>query len=143
MRQKLLSLGISEERFELRGFSQPYLTEYYDIDIALDTFPYPGGGTTCDALYMGVPVIILGDGSHGGNFGISLLKNIGLDACCAASVEEYIEKAALLAGDMELLEALHLGIRNMLMASPVMDKAGYMQELQQGYRLIWQRYLAK
>ena len=143
VRQKLLSLGISEERFELRGFSQPYLTEYYDIDIALDTFPYPGGGTTCDALYMGVPVITLGDGSHGGNFGISLLKNIGLDACCAASVEEYIEKAALLAGDMELLEALHLGIRNMLMASPVMDKAGYMQELQQGYRLIWQRYLAK
>lgn len=143
VRQKLRSLGISEERFELRGFSQPYLTEYYDIDIALDTFPYPGGGTTCDALYMGVPVITLGDGSHGGNFGISLLKNIGLEACCAASSEEYIEKAVLLAGDMELLDVLHLGIRNMLMASPVMDKALYMKELQQGYRLIWQRYLER
>lgn len=59
-RQKLLSLGLPEERFQLRGFSADYLPEYYEMDIALDTFPYPGGGTTCDALYMGVPVVTLG-----------------------------------------------------------------------------------
>lgn len=140
-RHKLEALGIQQERVELRGFSMPYLTEYYEMDIALDTFPYPGGGTTCDALYMGIPVVTLGDGSHGGNFGISLLKNIGLDFCCAYSYEEYVEKAVLMASDSELLDALHLGLRNMMNASPVMDKAVYMRELEQGYMKIWQSYL--
>ena len=137
-RQKLLSLGLSEERFQLRGFSADYLPEYYEMDIALDTFPYPGGGTTCDALYMGVPVVTLGDGSHGGNFGISLLKNIGLDFACSYSVEEYIQKALLLAQDRELLNALHLGLRNMMENSPIMNEQQYMQELEQGYKRIWQ-----
>lgn len=137
-RQKLLSLGLPEERFQLRGFSADYLPEYYEMDIALDTFPYPGGGTTCDALYMGVPVVTLGDGSHGGNFGISLLKNIGLDFACSYSVEEYIQKALLLAQDRELLNALHLGLRNMMENSPIMNEKQYMQELEQGYKRIWQ-----
>lgn len=139
-RQKLLSLGLPEERFQLMGFSADYLPEYYDMDIALDTFPYPGGGTTCDALYMGVPVVTLGDGSHGGNFGISLLKNIGLDFACSYSVEEYIQKALLLAQDRELLNALHLGLRNMMENSPIMDEKQYMQELEQGYKRIWQEF---
>ena len=86
-------------------------------------------------------MVTLGDGSHGGNFGISLLKNIGLDFCCAYSYEEYVEKAVLMASDSELLDALHLGLRNMMNASPVMDKAGYMRELEQGYMKIWQSYL--
>ena len=139
-RQKLLSLGLPEERFQLRGFSADYLPEYYEMDIALDTFPYPGGGTTCDALYMGVPVVTLGDGSHGGNFGISLLKNIGLDFACSYSVEEYIQKALLLAQDKELLNALHLGLRNMMENSPIMNEKQYMQELEQGYKRIWQEF---
>ncbi len=139
-RQKLLSLGLSEERFQLRGFSANYLPEYYEMDIALDTFPYPGGGTTCDALYMGVPVVTLGDGSHGGNFGISLLKNIGLDFACSYSVEEYIQKAILLAQDKELLNVLHLGLRNMMENSPIMNEKQYMQELEQGYKRIWQEF---
>ena len=137
-RQKLLSLGLPEERFQLRGFSADYLLEYYEMDIALDTFPYPGGGTTCDALYMGVPVVTLGDGSHGGNFGISLLKNIGVDFACSYSVEEYIQKSILLAQDKELLNALHLGLRNMMENSPIMNEKQYMQELEQGYKRIWQ-----
>lgn len=141
-RHKLEALGVPQERVELRGFSMPYLTEYYEMDIALDTFPYPGGGTTCDALYMGVPVVTLGDGSHGGNFGVSLLKNVGLDFCCAYDYEEYMEKAVALASDFELLDALHLGLRNMIAASPVMDKEGYMQGLEQGYKKIWQQYMA-
>lgn len=139
-RQKLLSLGLPEERFQLRGFSADYLPEYYEMDIALDTFPYPGGGTTCDALYMGVPVVTLGDGSHGGNFGISLLKNIGMDFACSYSVEEYIQKALLLAQDRELLNALHLGLRNMMENSPIMHEKQYMQELEQGYKRIWQKF---
>ena len=134
-------MGLSEERFQLRGFSGDYLTEYYEMDIALDTFPYPGGGTTCDALYMGVPVITYGDGSHGGNFGVSLLANIGLQDCCAFTAEDYVAKAVLFASDYELLNALHLGLRNMMQQSPVMDQKLYMTELEQAYKEIWQKWL--
>ncbi len=143
MRQKLLALGLSEERFELQAFTLPYLSEYYNVDIALDTFPYPGGGTTCDALYMGVPVVTLGDGSHGGNFGISLLKNIGLEECCTYSVAEYIDRAVLLAGEFQLLDALHKGIRYMMDKSTVIDGRLYMKDLEQAYREIFAKYLAK
>lgn len=141
IRQKLMSLGIEAERLELEGFSMPYLERYYDMDIALDTFPYPGGGTTCDALYMGVPVVTLGDGSEGGNFGISLLKNIGLDECCTYSIEEYIERAVALAQDADLLNVLHSAIRMMMQKSPVMDRQLYMQELEDGYQQIWVQYI--
>ena len=141
MRQKLLALRLPEERFELQPFTLPYLEQYYDIDIALDTFPYPGGGTTCDALYMGVPVITLGDGSHGGNFGISLLKNIGLDECCTYSVQEYIERAVLLASDYDLLEFLHHGLRSMMNSSAVLDSNLYMRDLENGYSEILEKFL--
>lgn len=141
MKNMLLDAGIELDRVELRGFSRDYLREYWDVDIALDTFPYPGGGTTCAALYMGVPVITLGDGSHGGDFGVSILKNIGMEACCSYSVDEYVEKAVLLASDRELLQDLHLQLRNIMEASPLMDKEGYMRDLENNYRKIWQNYL--
>lgn len=141
MKNMLLEADIELDRVELRGFSKDYLREYWDVDIALDTFPYPGGGTTCAALYMGVPVITLGDGSHGGDFGISILKNIGMEACCSYSVDEYVEKVILLASDRELLNELHLQMRNIMEASPLMDKEGYMRDLENNYRKIWQKYL--
>lgn len=141
MKNMLLEAGIGLDRVELRGFSKVYLREYWDVDIALDTFPYPGGATTCAALYMGVPVITLGDGSHGGDFGISILKNIGMEACCSYSVDEYVEKAILLASDWELLHDLHLQLRNIMEASPLMDKESYMRDLENNYRKIWQNYL--
>lgn len=141
MKNMLLAAGIELDRVELRGFSKNYLPEYWDVDIALDTFPYPGGGTTCAALYMGVPVITLGDGSHGGDFGISILKNIGMEACCSYSVQEYIDKAVLLASDWELLDELHRQLRSIMDSSPLMDKEGYMKDLEHHYRIIWQKYL--
>lgn len=140
---RLSKAGIEKERVDLQGYTLPYLNVYWDVDIALDTFPYPGGGTTCDALYMGVPVITLGNGSHGGNFGISLLKNIGLDECCTYTVDEYIERAVLLASDPDLLDALHLGIRNMFEKSPVRDEYGYVRELEDKYKHVFQEYLNK
>ena len=90
---------------------------------------------------MGVPVITLGDGSHGGDFGISILKNIGMEACCSYSVDEYVEKAVLLASDRALLHDLHLQLRNIMEVSPLMDKEGYMRDLENNYRKIWQNYL--
>ena len=131
--QRLDALNFDLSRVELRGISKDYMTEYFDMDIALDTFPYPGGGTTCDALYMGVPVITLMDGSHGGNFGGSILKNVGLEFACAENVNEYVEKAVAIAGDRDLLNALHLGLRNMMLSSKIMDVTGYMKEYEDSF----------
>lgn len=137
--QRLEALHFDLSRIDLRGISKDYMKEYFDMDIALDTFPYPGGGTTCDALYMGVPVITLLNGSHGGNFGGSILKNVGLEFACAKNEDEYVEKVVAIAGDKELLNALHLGIRNMMLNSKVMDVNTYMRE----YEKLLSRILIK
>ena len=130
-----------QKRVELRGFSQDYLGEYLDMDIALDTFPYPGGGTTCDALYMGIPVITLAGNSHGERFGKSLLENIGLSEFVVYSKEAYYELAVALAGDKEIINNLHIGLRHMMEKSPLMDRKLYMDELEAAYREIWQRFV--
>lgn len=129
--QRLEVLQFDLSRVELRGISKDYMKEYFDMDIALDTFPYPGGGTTCDALYMGVPVITLLDGSHGGNFGGSILKNVGLEFLCAGDINEYIEKSVTIARDKDLLNALHLGLRNMFIHSNVMNVEEYMSDYEE------------
>lgn len=130
-----------QNRIELRGFSDDYLGEYLDMDIALDTFPYPGGGTTCDALYMGIPVITLAGNSHGERFGKSLLENIGLSEFVVYDEQAYFDLAVALAGDKEIINNLHIGLRNMMQKSPLMDSNLYMGELEAAYMEIWQRFI--
>lgn len=134
--------GIPLDRVETRGISECYLPEYRDMDIALDTFPYPGGGTTCDALYMGVPMITLRGKSHGERFGSSILENMGLEELCADTVESYVEKAVGLGRDMELVEALYgNNIRIMFRKSPVMNAPLYMGNMEAAYEAVWERYV--
>ena len=73
--KRLTEAGISMESVELEGYTDKYLDAYGRVDIAMDTYPYPGGGTTCDALYMGVPVVSLYGRHHHQRFGYSLLQN--------------------------------------------------------------------
>ena len=138
-RQRLREAGIPLQRVELAGYTADYLEAYARVDIALDTYPYPGGGTTCDALYMGVPVITLAGHRHGARFGCSLLMNIGLAECCASSWEEYIDRAAELAADREKLQDLHRTIRRRMRQSFVMAQGRYMAELEAAYQQIWQQ----
>ena len=139
--ERLAKHGIDLSRVELRGFSRQYLSEYHEVDIALDTFPYPGGGTTCDALWMGVPVVTLIGKTHGERFGYSILANAGLEELCCRSEAEYVERAAALAGDVDTLEALHRNLRRLVEHSTLMDVQGYLEAVEQGYELIWQEYL--
>lgn len=145
--QRLAKFGIDvqseewQDRIELRGFSKDYLHEYLDMDIALDTFPYPGGGTTCDALYMGVPVITLSGDSHGERFGKSLLENIGLSEFVVYTKQAYFDLAVGLAWDKEIINNLHMGLRGMMEKSPLMDSSLYMKELEAAYRKIWCKYV--
>lgn len=132
-----------KERIDLRGFSWDYLNDYLDMDIALDTFPYPGGGTTCDALYMGVPVITLSGDNHGERFGKSLLENIGLSEFVVYDKRSYFDLAVGLASadNKEIINNLHLCLRNMMEKSPLMDRELYMKELETAYQNVWADYV--
>ena len=131
--ERLQAAGIEPARVELRPDTKDYLAEYHDVDIALDTFPYPGGGTTFDALYMGVPVVALKGSSHGSRFGFSILANLGLEELAAQDAAGYIEKAAALAKDQELLCTLHRNLRGMMKNSPLMDAAAYTSAVEDAY----------
>ena len=133
---RLRKLQLPIERIELRSYSADYLREYGDMDIALDTSPYPGGLTTCEALYMGVPVVTLTGNRHGARFGKSFLCNLGLGELVAESPEQYVNIARTLAGDGELLTALRQTLRRMMLASPLMDSRMYMQDVENLYRQI-------
>ena len=142
--RRLEAAGIDLARVKTEGHTAEYLAAYDEVDIALDTFPYPGGGTTCDALYMGVPVVTWAGARHGARFGASILKNLGLaDACCAHTADEYAEKACALAADAASLAVLRRTLRTRMEASPLMDAARYMLHLEAAYEKIWAHKLGE
>lgn len=141
MSVRMLALGYRQEEFELHPGTKYYLDEYNDMDIALDPYPYPGGGTTCEAIYMGVPVVTRYGTRHGSRFGYSLLCNMGLEELTAATEEDYVKIAVNLAESPELLEDLHANLRQIMQASSVMDRAGYVAEVQAAYQDIYQAWL--
>lgn len=138
--KKMEQAGLPMDRIEIRGITKEYLPEYGDIDIVLDTFPYPGGGTTCDALYMGRPVITLCGEHHGSRFGYSIMCNLGMKELVADSETEYIRIAVSLAEDKALLALLHRELRHMLANSPLMDRTGYQQQIEEIWEKIWKKY---
>lgn len=141
MLARIEAAGLSLDRLIYEKDEQKYLQKYYEADIALDTFPYPGGGTTCDALYMGLPVITyVSTDRHNSRFGYSLLKNVGLDELCAFSEEEYIKKAVELANDLERIREYHLTIRRKMEVSPIMNDMIYMGEVEQAYEKIFRAW---
>ena len=133
VKERLKIFGFDLKRIELRGFDANPFAEYADMDIALDTFPYTGGVTTCDALYMGVPVVSLYGSRHGTRFGLSILKNIGLDELAVDSYEEYVNRAVALASDWELLKIFRKNLRLMMKKSPLMDSENYIREIQEAF----------
>ena len=140
-KERIQAAGIDLERVDLETFEKDYVHNYNKADIALDTFPYPGGGTTCDALYMGVPVITLVGERHNSRFGYSLLMNMGLEELCAFSEEEYIQKAVDLANDWDRICDYHLTIRRKMEESPVMNDTIYMGEVEAAYEKIFNAWI--
>ena len=137
VRQRMIDAELDVERVDFEPDELDYLHSYERVDIALDTFPYPGGGTTCDALYMGVPVVTLTGERHGSRFGYSLLTNAGLGELCAFTPDEYVQKAVDLARDLPRLREYHLTIRRKLEESPVMNDAIFMGEIELAYEKIF------
>jgi predicted O-linked N-acetylglucosamine transferase (SPINDLY family) len=119
-----------------------HLGLYDRIDIALDPFPYNGTTTTCEASWMGVPVITLRGDRHAGRVGASLLTQLGLTELIADSVEEYVEIAVALAVDQARLGELHRSLRPRLATSPLGDAAAFARKIESAYRAMWQRWCA-
>ena len=132
--------GIDSGRIELIPWeisSRSHLSLYQRVDIALDTYPYHGTTTTCEALWMGVPVITLAGSTHASRVGVSLLSNVGLPELIAKTPEEYVSKAVALAHDLEKLKSLRTSLRDMLLHSPLTDAKRVTHHLEKAYRNMW------
>ncbi|HEY4117562.1 MAG TPA: hypothetical protein VGM56_06895, partial [Byssovorax sp.] len=129
--------------FDRTADAKTHLAHYHDIDLALDTFPYHGTTTTCEALWMGVPVVALAGRSHIARTGVSVLTNAGLPELVADDVAAYVDLAVELAGDVRRLEALRLGMRERLLASPLLDARTYARDFESAIRGLWQRWCAR
>jgi protein O-GlcNAc transferase len=144
IRSRFKALGVDPARLVLRGWEpspEGHLNAYSSVDIALDTFPYNGTTTTCEALWMGVPVVTLVGDRHAGRVGVSLLETVGLTQLMARTEEEYVRIAARLAGDLPALAGLREGMRGRMLASPLMAEAQFVGELERSFIAVWQERL--
>jgi len=120
--------------------TRDHMDMYNSIDIGLDTFPYTGTTTTCEALWMGVPVITLAGNTHASRVGVSLLSNVGLPELIAATPQEYISKAVSLAHDLGKLQSLRTCLRGMMSRSPLTDAQKFTLNLEERYGIMWDNW---
>ena len=123
--------------FSFMPFIHDHLALYNQIDIALDPFPYNGTTTTCEALWMGVPVITLTGNRHASRVGMSLLNLIGLPALIAENIEVYVAKACQLASDLKSLSKLRKGIRKRMKDSPLCDAKSFSCAVENAFFKMW------
>jgi protein O-GlcNAc transferase len=119
------------------------LATYNEIDIALDPFPYGGGTTTAEALWMGVPVVSIHGDRFTGRVSASMLTTVGLPELVVADEEHYIAKAIELATDLPQLAALRAGLRDRLVSSPLCAAPRFARHLETAYRAMWQTWSAR
>jgi protein O-GlcNAc transferase len=134
--------GIAPDRlaFEAKAPLGEYLARYQDVDVCLDPFPYTGGVTTMDALWMGVPVITLAGRTGVGRSGVSILSNVGLPELIAPTPEQYVDRAVAQAGDLDRLSELRRGLRRRMQASPLMDGPQYAADVEAAFRRAWETW---
>ena len=139
------SHGIPANRLEIRGHQPDFklhLDTYNQMDIALDTFPYHGTTTTCEALWMGVPVVTLAGSAHVSRVGVSLLSSVGLPELIARTAEEYVSIVVGLAKDLPRLAELRRTFRPRMRASPLMDAGRFARDIESAYRQMWRNWCA-
>jgi protein O-GlcNAc transferase len=134
--------GIDDTRLDLRGASPPaeMLATYNEIDIALDTFPYSGGMTTCEAMWMGVPVITCPGALFTSRHAACHLSNAGFPEFIAETLEGYVDLAAGLAGNHFRLARVRSTMREEMAASPLCDAGRFTRDLEDQYREVWRRW---
>jgi predicted O-linked N-acetylglucosamine transferase (SPINDLY family) len=133
--------GIGAARVEFAGFlpRSEYLRLYQRIDLALDPFPYNGMATTCDALWMGAPVLTLPGKMPTSRAGLSILSTIGLRELAANSEGDYVRIAAELAGNLPRLAELRATMRARMQGSPLMDAPRFARNIEAAYQSMWEQ----
>jgi protein O-GlcNAc transferase len=136
---RLVAAGIDPARVALAPPSgrDDYLRSYAEVDLLLDTFPFPGGTTTCEALWMGVPTVTLAGRTMVANQGRLILGTAGLDDWVAEDVDRYVALAVAKAGDLAALAELRAGLRQRVLASPLFDARRFAGHLAEALRGMW------
>jgi protein O-GlcNAc transferase len=134
--------GIAHERLVFQGQSsrEDYLAAYHQVDIALDPFPFPGGTTTVEALWMGVPVLTLQGERFLARQGVGLLMNAGLPQWVAADADDYVARAVAHTSDLQALATLRSRLRQQVLASPIYDAERFAQHFEAALRGMWEQW---
>ena len=144
LRSRLRACGIATERVDLHRQAPrtDYLAAHAEVDLLLDTFPYPGGTTTCEALWMGVPTVTLAGDRLLARQGASLLQAAGLPGWVAQDRSDYVARAIALARDVEGLARLRSGLREHVRRSPLFDAAAFARDLEAALWGMWSAFEA-
>jgi len=140
--QRFAVHGIAADRLIVQG-SVPraeYLAIYQRVDIALDPFPYTGGTTTAEALWMGVPVLTLAGKSFLSRQGVGLMMNAGLPEWVAEDADDYVKRAVSHAGDLQRLAVLRASLRKQVLASPIFDALRFAGHFEAALRGVWREW---
>lgn len=142
--EMFLQEGISQNRLEFyarQPKKEDHLALYNKVDIGLDPFPYNGTTTTCEALWMGVPVITLSGDRHAGRVGASIMTHLGLEGFTATDEGEYLNMAVRYAGDTNYLADLRAGLREQMRESDLCNTDAFARSIELAYQQIWDEYL--
>jgi predicted O-linked N-acetylglucosamine transferase (SPINDLY family) len=140
VRDTLARAGVAPERLLLAGPTASrfdYLKLFQGVDLCLDPFPYNGVTTTCDSLWMGVPVLSLAGRMGPSRHGVRYLRAVGLGELVVETPEAYVRLATELAGDLPWLVALRHRLRERMSRSPLMDATGLTRHIEAAYRAMW------
>ena len=140
--QRLAFVGIDTQQVDLYSISDraTYLNSYAEVDVVLDTFPFPGGTTTCEALWMGVPTLTLAGESLIARQGASLLTAAGLPDWIVDNEEDYISQAVKLAKQTDYLSVLRCNLRAQVLASPLFDGARFAKNFENTLWNLWHEH---
>lgn len=142
-RDRFAERHITADRIELRQPQRAladHLGSYAEIDIALDPFPYNGTTTTCEAMWMGVPMVSLIGDRHAGRVGFDLLSQVGLAELAAADVDTYVANAVALANDATRLQRMRGELRERMRASPLCDATRFTRNFETALRDMWRHW---
>ena len=143
LQQRLMSVGIQSERIKIEEplAREDYLASYSEIDILLDTFPYPGGTTTCEALWMGVPTLTLLGDTLLARQGASLFNCAGLQEWIAKDEDDYVAKAVKYATNIEYLVELRKVLRSQVQETALFNAARFSEQLEEAMSAMWKQKL--
>ncbi len=145
VKEQFAAAGITSDRLMMRVVTSTpleHLEEYGTVDIALDTFPYHGTTTTCEALWMGTPVVSMAGVTHASRVGVSLLENAGCPELIAADPDDYHRICVTLATDQSRLQQYRQQLRSRLAWSPLLDAPGVTRELEAAFERVYSEALA-